>query len=241
MNTLLAPKPKKDPLRPFPKLETHKSTFFLETSGITTIPITEGEYMCTINVASGVSSIVQFVLSSGVVWSHVKIFSSCRAKSHLTCLFDIAGGKRVTIDMQCDINGEAGKADIRGVFHGTQDSHHSMHLVMHHISRDTKGNVAIRGVYEQRSRAVFSGLIKIETEAQKTNSYFRNDVLLLDDAIAESMPTLEIEANDVKASHGSTTSRIHTDQLFYMQSRGISARSARDLITKGFLGKIAPE
>jgi Fe-S cluster assembly protein SufD len=102
----------------------------------------------------------------------------------------------------------------------------------------TSGNIAIRGVYEQTSRAVFSGLIKIEKEAQQTDSYFRDDVLLLDDAIAGSLPTLEIEANDVKASHSSTTSRIHDDQLFYVQSRGISRQGAQNLIIQGFLGKI---
>ena len=80
-----------------------------------------------------------------------------------------------------------------------------------------------------------AGLIKVEKNAQNTNSYFRDDVLLLDDGIAESLPTLEIEANEVKASHGSTTSRINEEQLFYLQSRGISKLQARQMIIDGFL------
>lgn len=232
-----SPKPKKDPLRPFPKLGTHVSDFSFQVSGVTKIPIGEGEQNLALEVEPGVSAIVEFKLNSVVTWSHVKIKATCRKDAHLTSLFDIEGGNRITIDMQCDMQGEGGEADIRGVFHGVKNEHHSMHLLMRHAQPHTRGNIAIRGVYEDKSRAVFTGLIKIEKEAQKTNSYFRDDVLLLDEAIAESLPTLEIEANDVKASHGSTTSRIHDDQLFYVQSRGISKQKARDLIIRGFLGK----
>jgi Fe-S cluster assembly protein SufD len=238
MMNILSPKPKKDPLRPFPKLETHVSKFSLDTSGLSTIPIPEGEQQYTIEVRSGIIATVRFVLAQEILWSHVKIFVTCNKNSHLTGLFDIEGGKRITIDMQCDLKGERSEVDIRGVFHGVGDTHHGMYFVTHHMHPNTKGNIAIRGVYEQTSRAVFTGLIKIEKEAQKTDSYFRNDVLLFDDALVESLPTLEIEANNVKASHSSTTSRMNDDQLFYMQSRGISAQGARDLIIKGFLGKI---
>lgn len=237
MTHIASPKPKKDPLRPFPKIETHAADFSFRVSGSSVIPIVEGEQNYTLEIQSGVSVIAQFKLNPGVAWSHVKIKATCHKNTHLTSLFDIEGGNRITIDMQCDMQGEGSEADIRGVFHGVEDEHHSMHLVMRHAQPHTKGNIAIRGVYEHSSRAVFTGLIKIEKEAQRTNSYFRDDVLLLDGALAESLPTLEIEANDVKASHGSTTSRINDDQLFYVQSRGLSKQGARDLIIQGFLGK----
>ena len=98
----------------------------------------------------------------------------------------------------------------------------------------------------EQAKSVFSGLIKVENDAQNTNSYQTNrNLLLSDDSEADSMPGLEILANEVKCSHGATTSKIDDQELFYLLSRGISRSVAERLIVLGFfeevIGKISVE
>lgn len=129
-------------------------------------------------------------------------------------------------------------ATVTAGFLGRGQARHELNVTMHHQARATTGDILIKGVYADRARGMFRGLIKIDRGAQQSNSYFTDNVLLLDDGKATSVPTLEIEADDVKASHGSTTSSIDPDQLFYIQSRGIDVWTARDMITTGFLKPI---
>ncbi len=150
----------------------------------------------------------------------------------------VRGGARIECHVRIDLVEPGAEAFVSGVFAGSREQHQGFHIVMDHQAPNTKGDILLRGVYQNKSRGVFSGLIKVEKQAQKTNSYFSDHVLLLDDAIADSQPTLEIEANDVKATHGSTTSRINDEQLFYLQSRGIEPSEARQLIVQGFLQKV---
>ncbi len=133
-----------------------------------------------------------------------------------------------------ELSGHGAQAYVSSGFHGFKKAQHSMDIVMHHKARNTKGDILIRAVYEGKARGSFSGLIKIDPKAQQSDSYFTDNVLLMDDGMATSVPTLEIEADDVHASHGSTTNNLDENQLFYLQSRGISKRAARQMISKGF-------
>lgn len=146
----------------------------------------------------------------------------------------VQGGARAETHAVINLAGQGAGAQVSGMFHARGEEQQSFHVLMHHQVPNTTGNIFIRGVYEQQSKGVFSGLIKVAPDAQKTNSYFADNVLLLDEAVAESLPTLEIEANDVKASHGSTTSKIDEEQLFYLRSRGVSGPAATQMIIKGF-------
>lgn len=132
---------------------------------------------------------------------------------------------------------EASAVMIAG-FLGNRTSRHELNVTMHHQAKATTGDILIKGVYAEQSRGTFRGLIKIDRRAEQSNSYFTDNVLLLDEGMATSIPTLEIEEHDVKASHGSTTSRVDTDQLFYLMSRGVAPAQARDMITNGFLQPI---
>ena len=90
-----------------------------------------------------------------------------------------------------------------------------------------------------KSRSVFRGLIKISEEAQLTDSYLtNNNILLSDEARADSVPTLEINANDVKASHGATVGNLDKDEIFYLMSRGLTKSSAEKLIINGFFAPV---
>ncbi len=89
------------------------------------------------------------------------------------------------------------------------------------------------------AKTIFSGLIIVEPDAQKTDAYQKNRNLMLSDtAEANSLPGLEIQANDVKCSHGSTTSRIEPEQKFYLQARGIDPTKAHELLVFGFFEEV---
>ena len=94
-----------------------------------------------------------------------------------------------------------------------------------HIAPHTKADVLYRGIIRDRAHTVFEGLIKVEHGAQLTDSYLANHNLLLSPkARADSLPTLEIEANDVRCTHGATVGQLDEEQLFYMRCRGLSRR-----------------
>jgi Fe-S cluster assembly protein SufD len=150
------------------------------------------------------------------------------------CVVIFSGGAQLETHLEILLAGEGANAKITGIGHGEAEQQHSLQVQIHHVVPHTQGNVFFRGVYEANAKINCGGLLKILPEAQQTESYFRNDILLLDHALALSTPTLEIGANDVKASHGSTTSRLDIQQLFYLQSRGLSLRQARQLIIAGF-------
>jgi len=100
-------------------------------------------------------------------------------------------------------------------------------------------NLLFKNALADTARTIFSGLIRVATDAQKTDAYQTNRNLLLSgEAEAHSLPGLEIEANDVKCSHGATTSQIEDSELFYMLARGISKKIARELLVFGFFEEI---
>jgi len=96
----------------------------------------------------------------------------------------------------------------------------------------------VKGIVQEDSSCNVSGLIKIENNAEKSDSYLSNKILKFDKATAESFPCLEIKTNDVKASHESSITKIDEDQLFYMMSRGISKEEVKNLIIEGFFDPI---
>ena len=93
-----------------------------------------------------------------------------------------------------------------------------------------------------RSRIVFRGVIRLQPTAQQTNAYQANHSLLLSQkARADALPILEIEADDVRCKHGSTTGRIDDEQVFYLMSRGLSYQEAQRMIVQGFFETVITE
>ena len=92
---------------------------------------------------------------------------------------------------------------------------------------------------QEEAKSIFAGLIKVDPEAQETNALQTNRNLLLSkEAEADSLPGLEILANDVRCTHGATTSRLDQEELFYLLSRGIDKKSAESIISLGFIEEI---
>jgi Fe-S cluster assembly protein SufD len=154
------------------------------------------------------------------------------SQAHVICR--IKDSKNFKHELTVELVGQGAECLVSGLFHGKATDQHNFNVILHHRAKNTKGDILIRGVYEQEARGKFSGLIKVDKQAQITHSFFQDNILLLDEASAISVPTLEIEANDVKASHSSTTGKIDEDQLFYLRSRGVSTAVAKQMIVEGF-------
>jgi Fe-S cluster assembly protein SufD len=108
-----------------------------------------------------------------------------------------------------------------------------------HQAPNTKSDLLYKNALTDRSRTIFSGLIIVDPDAQKTDAYQSNrNLMLSDDAEANSLPGLEIQANDVRCTHGATTSRVDPEQEFYLKSRGIDPTRAHELLVFGFFEEV---
>jgi Fe-S cluster assembly protein SufD len=120
--------------------------------------------------------------------------------------------------------------------------HLDLQTCQDHLAPHTESDLLIRSALLDRSRTVFRGLVWLHPEAQRTNAYQANHNLLLSPkARADALPILEIEADDVRCKHGSTTGRIDDEQIFYLMSRGLSHQAAQRMIVQGFFETVITE
>lgn len=146
------------------------------------------------------------------------------------------GGKLNRLRIDTELIGNGATSENRGVFIGKQKAHNDATTNIFHLAENTTSNMEINGIMKDSSSAIYRGLIKIDKVARGTNSYLSNHILKLSDrAIANSIPALEIDNNEVKASHGATVGQIDEEQMFYLKSRGLSQKDAENLIVEGFL------
>jgi Fe-S cluster assembly protein SufD len=137
------------------------------------------------------------------------------------------------------LTGNGSSAEFNGIYFVSDKQHMDLDTLIHHIGLSTGGDMLLKGAVRDSGRAVFQGMIKIDPSGQQTNSYLKNDNLLLSDhARADSIPSLEIDANDVRASHGATVGRIDEEYIFYLQSRGIPRNTAVRMIVEGFFSTV---
>ncbi|OGK27633.1 hypothetical protein A3C28_04790 [Candidatus Roizmanbacteria bacterium RIFCSPHIGHO2_02_FULL_39_9] len=134
--------------------------------------------------------------------------------------------------------------DIYGLFVGKKTDKFEVETIQHHIGPECTSNLLIKGVFYDESKFIYQGLIRLEKSAQKSHAYQKNQNLMMSDkCFLDSRPFLEILANDVFCTHGSTTGRLNEDQLHYLQTRAIAKKTAEQLLIDGFineiLGKIA--
>lgn len=132
--------------------------------------------------------------------------------------------------------GKNAEADILGIVLGKQADEISIRTAQNHKAPDTRSNLLVKSALSQRSIFKYEGFINVFPKAQKTDAYQRNENLMLSpEAKAESKPALEILANDVRCTHSATMGKVDKEQLFYLESRGVSRKQAQALITEGFL------
>ena len=145
------------------------------------------------------------------------------------------GSKKGKIRIQNDLSGPGATSRVTGAYFADGDQHLDYDTFQEHIAPSTESDFAFKGALRESARAVWRGMIRVEPDAQKTNAYQENRNLLLSPkAHADSIPGLEIMANDVRCTHGATLGRIDAVQLFYLMSRGLSRGEAERLIVRGF-------
>lgn len=141
--------------------------------------------------------------------------------------------------LEIDIRKPGAKVYIFGVFEGKGQDVFRLKTIQRHSAPDTFSELLVKGVFRGEAKFFYQGLIKIEKAAQRSHAYQKNQNLLLSkNAFVESKPNLEILANDVFCTHGSTTGRLNPESLFYLQSRGLTRKRARNVLTRGFLQEI---
>lgn len=137
------------------------------------------------------------------------------------------------------LKGEGSHAEMLSLSITDRDQEVDQRTLQTHLAPNTKSNLLFKNALADDSRTIFSGLIRVAEDAQKTDAYQSNRNLLLSDtAEANSLPGLEIQANDVRCTHGSTTGQIDESELFYMLARGITKTAARELLVFGFFEEV---
>lgn len=137
------------------------------------------------------------------------------------------------------VKGENSTVHLNGFYLPNGTEHVDNHTVVDHEAAHCDSNELYRGVILDRATAVFNGKVYVRPDAQKTNAYQSNgNILGSDDATVYSKPELEIYADDVKCSHGSTTGQLDEDALFYLMARGLSRINARNLLVEAFAGDV---
>ncbi len=146
------------------------------------------------------------------------------------------GGQLSRTRLEVLLEGTGSSAQLQSVILPSGRQHFAYHTVQHHLAEQTTSDLLFKGVLQEQARSVFQGLIKVAPGAQRTDAYQADrNLLLSDQARADSIPTLEIEANDVRCTHGATVSQIDEEELFYAMARGLPLRAAQRLIVEGFL------
>jgi len=149
------------------------------------------------------------------------------------------GGGLVRTDMQVVLNGRDAEASLDGLYLTDGKQQADSHLTLRHKAPNCRSHQLYKGILAGSSRAVFTGRIVVEQDAQKTDATQSNrNLILSDDAVANSNPQLEIFADDVRCTHGSTVGRLDDEAVFYLRSRGIGREEARRLLTLAFAAEI---
>lgn len=149
------------------------------------------------------------------------------------------GAKLAKVNQHVALVGEGATTQVNGVMFTEGKQHLSYHTLQHHKAPGCRSDFLYKAALQDRSRTVWRGMIKVDPVAQKTDGYQRNDNLLLSSkARADSIPGLEIQADDVRCTHGSTSGRVDEELIFYACCRGFTRKEAIRMIVAGFFQQV---
>lgn len=148
-------------------------------------------------------------------------------------------GSWVRNNVRVNVKGQNVETHLLGAYVTNESQHVDNHTLIDHLAPNCQSNELYKGVLDGKSTGVFNGKVFVRKDAQKINAFQSNgNVLLSDDATINSKPELEIYADDVKCSHGSTTGQLDEDAVYYLRTRGLSEKSARHLLVTAFIGDV---
>lgn len=194
----------------------------------------------------------EIVLEAGAALEHYRIEDENAGAFHISTVsvrqaqdahyrsHDIVFGARIARhDIRARIEGAGAECLLNGLYVARGRQHVDNHARIDHCAPHGTSREWYRGVLDEHSRAVFSGRVVVHRGAQKTDAAQSNDNLLLSEgAEADSRPQLEIYADDVKCSHGSTVGNLDPEALFYLRTRGVDEARARELLVNAFAGDV---
>jgi len=198
-----------------------------------------------VEVAAGENSYVQYgslqTLDEG---SYHYTLKRADAARHATANW-IEGnlGSRLTrSDVETELTGDGSETKIVGAFFGHEDQHLDVNARVWHHGEHTTADLVTRGVLDDTARSVYEGVQDVGRDAWDTNSYQRENTLMLsDDSEADASPKLIIHNHDTEASHSATVGQVDREDLFYMTSRGVGPRQARNMLVEGFFVPVLEE
>ncbi len=149
------------------------------------------------------------------------------------------GGDYARVRTDSAVSGKGATSNLLAVYFGDGESMHDFRTMQDHVAPATTSDLLFKGAVRDNAQSVYSGLIRVRKEAAGTNAFQTNRNLVLSEgAHVESVPNLEIEANDVRCSHASAVGPIDEEQRFYLESRGIEPDVAERLIVLGFFAEV---
>lgn len=208
------------------------------------------EYISPAKVAPSVNtSSTEIIVGNGAKVRHAHIqllgqgfYHFHRQRAHLkrdAALNDLVvnmGASLSRAEVQSEMLGPGSSSEMLGLYFTTGQEHVDHYTLQHHVADHAYSDVLYKGAAKDQSRTVYAGLIKVEQGAQKTDAYQTNrNLLLSEEARSDSVPQLEIGANDVKCSHGSSTAPVAPEELFYLMSRGLPRHMAQQILVKGHM------
>ena len=155
--------------------------------------------------------------------------------ARLTAVLVVSRETDADIIIHVRLLGRGAQANVIALVRGSGDNHISLHTKQLHEAPETTSNLLVKSALRDNAKFAYDGVIRVEPVAQKTDAYQKNENLFLSGGPqAQSDPALEILANDVRCTHGSTTGKLSEDHFWYLASRGISRPAAMQLLVEGF-------
>ncbi len=182
-------------------------------------------------------TVLEHASESAIRFSDVHAYQARDSRLSLQLL--TLGGRLVRNNVHVALADTGAEVDLNGLFLASTGQLVDHHTEINHAMPQGRSQQLHKSVLTGNARGVFRGMINVSPHAQKTNSSLSNPNLLLSDqARIETQPQLEIYADDVKCSHGSTVGQIDEEAIFYLQSRGIGRNHAKQILTRGFINEI---
>ncbi len=182
----------------------------------------------------------QDVSLDSIVMSKLYINIEKEGYFHSTALY--SGSFQTADTIYSNVSGEGATVLLDGCYRATNDQLIDIRSYQEHSAPSSYSRTRYHGVVDEQGHSVFRGLIKVNNNALYTDAYLTNKNLLLsEEGRVDSIPCLNIDTNEVKCSHGSTTSKVSPTHLFYLESRGLSTQEARMLLIEGFFNSLLPE
>jgi len=173
------------------------------------------------------------------VWHFAHQMAHVAANAGIQWTIGALGSRLAKVNQHVALIGQDAEAQVNGAMFTQGKQHLSYNTHQHHQAAYCRSDLLYKAALQDKSRTVWRGMIKVDKDAQRTDAYQRNDNLMLaTTARADSIPGLEIEADDVRCTHGSTSGRVDDEQLFYAMTRGYTRKEATRMIVTGFFQQV---